>query len=428
MGYIYQNQGEFFPDTLQKEIRNRFHMIDADPDYGRRLFFENSGGSLRLKSVVRKKAYFEQFPDCPERAHQRSADLQQVRQRGLEDVRHTICGAEDGAVITQLTASSVMFQIAETIAENVGGTNIITSVMEHPSAYDAAKYAAEKTGKDFRAAGVNPVTGGIDVDEVLRLVDENTCFISIMSASNISGTIMDIKEIVRRARMIKPDVYVITDAVQHAPHGVIDVKDSGVDAVNFAPYKFFGNRGVGFGWVSPRLAKLRHHKLLAKSEDVWELGTPTPSNFACLSDVVDYVCWLGGHFADSEDRRTLYVEGMRRIHLQERALLYRLLEGSEKAPGLRHMNHVKVYTDTEDLTMRDLIVAAGFDNIGFADATAEYQRRGCTVFERIMGSPYSQRMIEALGIPGAIRISPIHCHDKKDIDAFLQITAEIAAL
>ncbi|MFD1416720.1 aminotransferase class V-fold PLP-dependent enzyme [Oceanobacillus jeddahense] len=423
-----QYEGEFFSSQLQKEIKEKFYFLDNDPNYGERLFFENSGGSLRLKSVVEIKEFIERFPDCPDRVHPRSIDLQQIKKQGIEDMTKVIFGADNGSIITQLSASQVMFQIAETIAENVPGKNIVTSAMEHPSAYDAASYAAQKMDMELRVAKVNPETGGIDAAEVASLVDKDTCFISIMSASNISGTIMDMKEITAQARKIKPDLYVITDAVQHAPHGVIDVKDTGVDAVTMAPYKFFGNRGIGIGWVSPRLANLRHHKLLAKKSDEWELGSPTPSNYASISAIVDYVCWIGKHYSDTKDRRELFMKGMEKIHLHERALLSALLNGTENVRGLRQNSNVTVYTDTESLLYKDLIVAIGFNHLDYTAAAREYEKRGCIVFERIMGSPYSERMLIALGIPGAIRISPMHCHDIADIEKFLQITDSISEL
>ncbi|MFR3390769.1 MAG: aminotransferase class V-fold PLP-dependent enzyme [[Clostridium] scindens] len=65
-------------------------------------------------------------------------------------------------------------------------------------------------------------------------------------------------------RRSTPDIYVISDAVQHAPHAVIDVEDWGVDVANFAPYKFFGIRGCGYAYVSDCVAKLPHHKLIHK--------------------------------------------------------------------------------------------------------------------------------------------------------------------
>ena len=41
-------------------------------------------------------------------------------------------------------------------------------------------------------------------------------------------------------------------------------------------------------------------------------------------------------------------------------------------------------------------------------------------------SMYSKRIVDTLGIPGAIRVSPLHCHGTEDIDKFLRITKEIA--
>lgn len=248
-----------------------------------------------------------------------------------------------------------------------------------------------------------------------------------MAASNISGNIMDLKEIFLRAKEINPDIYIISDAVQHAPHAAMDPASLQVDAMNFAPYKFFGIRGCGFAYVSDRVAQMRHHKLTAKDSNVWELGTPTPANFSAMSAVIQYVCDIGAHFIDSIDRRTLFTEGMHRIHMHERALLYRLLEGTSTYPGLRHIDGVTVYVDTEDISQKDLIIAMGIRGIDFTQCVKEYQKRGVTVYERIQSSIYSRRIVNALGIEGAIRVSPLHCHSADDIDKFLQITKELAA-
>ena len=42
-------------------------------------------------------------------------------------------------------------------------------------------------------------------------------------------------------------------------------------------------------------------------------------------------------------------------------------------------------------------------------------------------SLYSKRIVESLGLTGAIRVSPLHCHSTKDIEDFLRVTADIAA-
>lgn len=419
--------GVLFSDEFQKSLKEQFCYGDSDPDYGDRLFFENSGGSLRLKAAVEAKCSLEQFPDCPERVRGKGFDLSKYVSNGTQEILEIVFGAKSGALLTELTASQTMFHAVGTIMEHVTwGTNAVTSSLEHPSAHDAVEYYCGKTNREFRVVPANKTTGGIDVDEVLKYVDKDTCLLSIMAASNISGNIMDIKEIARRARQINPEIYIVSDAVQHAPHAVIDVEDWDVDVANFAPYKFFGVRGCGFAYVSDRVAKMPHRKLTKKDADVWALGTPTPGNFAAMMAVIQYVCDIGSHFSDATDKRALYIEGMNRIHLQERALLHRMLEGTKEIPGLRHIPNVEVYVDMEDLTYKDLIIAMGIKGIEYSQCVQKYLEHGVTVFERVRSSMYSKRIVEALGLEGAIRVSPLHCHGVEDIDKFLNITRTIA--
>ena len=46
---MYKN-GLLFEEEYVKELKKEFFMVDSDPGIGERLFFDNSGGSLRLKS------------------------------------------------------------------------------------------------------------------------------------------------------------------------------------------------------------------------------------------------------------------------------------------------------------------------------------------------------------------------------------------
>ena len=421
-----EKNGVFFDDTFQKSLKEKFYCADADPEHGKRLFFDNSGGSLRLKKCVKAKSSMEMFPDCPERIHDRSVMLRGIVEKGTKEILEIMFDATHGSLISELTASQTMFHMVGLIMENIPGTNAVVSSIEHPSAFDAVEYYCKKTGKEMRVVPANHETGGIDPETVMEYVDKDTCLLSIMSASNISGNIMDIERIVALARQIKPDLYIISDAVQHAPHCEMEAERLGRDGMNFAPYKFFGVRGCGFAYVSERVATLPHHKLIQKPQETFALGTDAPGNYAAAIEIINYVADIGAHFIDSKDRKALYKEGMRRIHLQERALLHRMLEGTSDVPGLRHIPGVTVFVDTEDLTSRDLIAAIGIDGLEHTACVAEYQKRGVTVYERVNTSIYSKRIVEALGLTGAIRVSPMHCHSKDDIDTFLKITKEIA--
>ncbi len=421
--------GLAFDEELVKKIKEKFFYVDSDPISGKRLFFDNAGGAFRLKKAVEKQSELEAFPDCPERDHEMSHYLQRIQKQGQDDIKLILNAKNGGSIVTSLTASQVMFQIVGTIAENVTGTNMVTTVLEHPSAFDAVDYYARKTGRELRVAMSNEDSGKVEVEEVLKLIDDDTVLLSVMHASNLSGAVFDVEEIVRKAREKKPDLFIVVDAVQHAPHGIIDLEKTPVDGINFGPYKFFGCRGSGIGYVSDRVSAFPHHKIIAKGDEVWALGTPAPSQFAVITQIVDYICWIGERFSDSKDRRELYVEGINRIKLQERALLHRLLEGFEDIEGLRKQKNVKVYADNRDLTSRDLIVGIGFENIDCASAAKEYEKRKVILAPRLSTSIYSKRMLDSFSIEdGVLRVSPLHCHSMKDIDEFLAITKEIAQL
>ena len=415
-----------FESKLMKKIRKSFYFVDKDIDGKKRIFFENSGGSYRLKKAVEIKSYYEAIPDCPERIHKRALDLIEAQKKAEEDILKVIFNAKDGVLDCALTASQLNFKLAETLAENIKGTNIVTTCLEHPSSFDASKYCAEKYGKELRVAKANPKTGAVDVDEIVKLIDKDTCYLSVMYASNISGAVMDIENIVKKAREVKSDLFIICDAVQHVMHGVVDLQKTPVDAILFAPYKFFCTRGSGYAYISDRMSKLKHHKLLGKAENVWELGSPTPSNFASVTAVVDYVCSLGKTELNSENRRDLFVQGMTMIRNHETALYNRLLNGSEKQKGLLNIKGVKVLFNEGGLENKDLILGVAFENKDYAQVVLEYAKRNITVYERVSSSLYSSRMLKALEVDGCIRISPLHCNNFDDVDEFLKQTEEIA--
>ena len=421
-------RGLLFSDALMREVKARFLQVDHDHHGHERLYFDNAGGSFRLKAAAERFAQVDAIPDNAERIHATAVELQDIQAKGCADLR-TILNAQGGSVYASLSASGAMFDMVRAVAENVPGTNMVTTVLEHPSAFDAMSLYAQRLGRELRVARSNPATGGVDVDEILRLVDENTSVLNVIYASNISGAKLDMEAIVRGAREIKPDLYILVDAVQHAPHGLIDLQKTPVDGINLAPYKFFGCRGSGLSWLSERASVLPHHKLAGKKPDYWDLGSAAPWQFAVLTEIVDYVCWLGSQFvgdAITTDRRALFTAGITHIELHERALLALLLDGNENVAGMRKLEGVSVFLDHDDLTRRDLILGIGFDRIDCTQAVVEYARRGVTVYERVATSIYSRRMLESFGLAGTVRVSPLHCHSVADVEKFLRITQDIA--
>ena len=429
-------RSRMFTEEELDKIRGQFYYVDED-HYGRkRLFFDNAGGSLRLKKAEEVFHLIDSMPDASEHSNSIARELAALEDRGREDIKKVIFGAKSGTIYPSYTASQIAMEMVRVITENARGTNIVTTMLEHPSVFDAARLYSRIHGMELRVAGVNKETGGVDADTILSLIDQNTALLCCMAASNISGYIYETEKICRRAREINPDIYIYIDAVQHAPHGVLAPEEWGADVTSFAPYKFFGVRGFGLAYLSDRVSRFVHHRLLGKPEDDWEIGSPATAQFAVITEIINYVAGLGGAVCheggtacpEEQSRRKLFEIGMQRIADHERGLLDMMLEGVDGIPGLRHIPGVTVQMDGKDLTTRDLILGIEFENLSCEQAVVEYEKRGVITFERALSSMYSKRMVEAFDSKGMVRLSPLHVNTPQEIRHFLVLTQEIAGL
>lgn len=91
-----------------------------------------------------------------------------------------------------------------------------------------------KPNSDAPDAKTNPKLLAADL---AALLTDRTRLVACTHASNILGSIHDIKAIASTAHAHNPNTIVCVDAVAYAPHREIDVKDLGVDLYAFSWYK-----------------------------------------------------------------------------------------------------------------------------------------------------------------------------------------------
>ena len=419
-----KERGRWFSDELKQEIRSKIYMVDHD-QATKRIYFENAGGAPTLKKICELADTVNRIPDFHTRPTPGARPLAKMIRDGLDDAK-LIFGAKSGSILCELTVSKALFTMTGVIMRNVPGTNVVSTELEHPSTHDGAKFFAQMLGKEFRTANIDKKTGAVDIDDLLSKIDKDTCLLSVIQASNVVGTINDVETIVREARRIKPDHYILLDSTQHIPHGVIDVEALQIDAYGFAPYKILSKRGLGVGWVSDRVATMPHPHFLEGAADDWDLGGYEPAGMAGLTEIVNYICWIGSKFSDATDRRALYVAGMHAIELDERAIMYRLLHGSDKVKGTLDIDHVDLYF-MDDLTKRDAILPLCIHGMDSHTALEKYIANNIYVYERSRKNKMSRRILEGAGIPDIVRVAPMHFNTKEEVDEFLRVTAKIAS-
>jgi selenocysteine lyase/cysteine desulfurase len=422
MGEDYE-KGLYSPQ-LMEEIRSKFLYIDWDPYSGKRIYLEAASGSLRPKSVVEAMAKETCFPDQQGRVNPGSVHSMDVTAKGIEDLM-IFFGAKSGHVIPGWSSSHVIYRITNAVLSSVPGTNVVTTGLDHASVRSAVTQFSQKYGKEERIAEPNRETGSVELDMIFEKIDKDTCFLAVIHTSNVTGEEYDVKTIVREARKIKPDLYVMVDGVQYSPTSLINVEEIGADAYVIAPYKNYGVKGCGYAHATERLATLPHWKYVYKPETSWDLGGVEHQSYAAWTAVVDYLCWLGGRFTDSADRRELVVAAMKSIKAHSTGLLSKLINGTENIAGLKDMEHVSVYGMGEDLSSRACLVGFNLEGI---EST-----KGCELYKEKQlrlhapgHDPFFAAMLKQLGISSFIRLSACHYNTPEEMEEFLKATVSFS--
>ena len=286
---------------LMDDVRSRFAHVDSCPLTGERIFFENAGGALTLKSVVETSARYAAIPDNQGRDNAASKALMDVIAKMRADTMMFL-NAKEGQVFVGESGTELLFRIIRTaVSAPPDGGSVISSALEHPATRSPALIWSEKAGKDHIMVAHDDATGTVDADAYATLVRPDTRVATIIHTSPVTGMGVDIAAISKAIRAVSPECFIVVDGIQHAAHGGLDVAAANVDAYVMSPYKVFSRHGYGVAWISDRLSALPHEALIGGPAMNWELGTRDTGSYATFGDVIDYFEWLGSRFSDSVD-------------------------------------------------------------------------------------------------------------------------------
>lgn len=161
------------------------------------------------------------------------------------------------------------------------GKHIILSSLEHNSTIASATVMQDK-GFDVDLVPIND-HGLVDIEELKKLIRNDTILVSIVSVDSELGLVQPIEEI---GKILKdyPNIFFHTDATQAI--GKVDIDFSNVDLISFTPHKFYGIPGIGI------LVKKKNANLVplingGKSTTVYRSGTPTTALIASADKALE---------------------------------------------------------------------------------------------------------------------------------------------
>lgn len=414
-----------FSDTLMQEIRDRFHHVENCPYQGKRVFFENAGGALTLKTVADTSAIMAAIPDNQGRDNPASHRLVDMIDQSKRDM-HDFLGTQSGVVFVGESGTELLFRLIRTaIVGTSEGGNVLGSTLEHPASSSACDYWATKMNKTYVRIPHNNATGTVTVADYQPHITPDTRVATIIHTSPVTGMSTDVKAIAAAIREVSPECFIIVDGIQHAAHGGLSIDQYNIDGYAISPYKVFSRHGYGVAWASDRLCALPHERLNDTPDSQWELGTRDTAAYATFSDVVDYFDWLGAQFTNATDKRERITVAGHEIGKHEHALVQRMLHGANGQRGLATMEKINIIGGVEN-DCREGLVALTVEGVDSPDVVSKLSEDGIRVHVR-KADHYSGNILKPLNLETCVRVSLCHYNSPQEVDQFLTAMEKIVA-
>ncbi|MCE2517568.1 MAG: aminotransferase class V-fold PLP-dependent enzyme [Alphaproteobacteria bacterium] len=406
-----------FSDQLLDDIRSRFAQVDHCPVQGQRVFFENAGGALTLNSVVENSAAYAAIPDNQGRDNPGSHELVRVITKAKEDLR-VFMNAKGGHFFVGESGTELIFRLVMNACLGTDADGIVLgSTVEHPATRSAAARWAPISGKTHVLITHDDDRGLVHAEDYASNVTPDTRVATILHTSPVTGMGMDVAAISKAIRATSPDCFIIVDGIQHAAHGQIDLASYDVDGYVISPYKMFSRHGYGMAWISDRMSALPHDSLVGGPEGNWELGTRDTGAYATISDVVNYMEWLGEQLTDASDQREKFIAAGKAIHDHEQSLTDAMIHGTGNLPGLAEMEDVTIIGGVDN-PAREGLVSITVDGMASVDVVKKLNDQGIRTHLR-KADHYSGNILDPLGLDGCIRVSMCHYNSSAEVAQFL---------
>jgi cysteine desulfurase/selenocysteine lyase len=290
-------------------IRADFPIL-SETVHGKPLTYLDNGASAQKPRQVIDAitlAYEHEYANVHRGLHH----LSNLATANFEEARKKVQGflnaRSDEEIIFTRNATEAINLVASSFGRpRIGaGDEILLTIMEHHSNIVPWHFIRERQGAVLKWAPVSD-EGEFLLDEFEKLISPRTKMIAITQMSNVLGTIVPVKEVVRIAHA--HGVPVLVDGAQGAVHLPVDVQDIDCDFYAFTGHKLYGPTGIGVLYGKKALLEemppyqgggemigyvTTDEVTYGKPPHRFEAGTPAIVQAIGLGTAIDYVEGIG---------------------------------------------------------------------------------------------------------------------------------------
>jgi cysteine desulfurase / selenocysteine lyase len=229
-----------------ERIRADFPIL-ATPVYGKQLvYLDNAASAQKPKAVLDRiqQAYTSEYANVHRGLHYLANAATEAYEGAREKVRGFLNAARPEEIIFTRNATEAINLVASSFGREriEAGDEIVLSIMEHHSNIVPWHFLRERQGAVIKWAPVDD-DGNFLIEEFEKLLGPRTRMVAITHMSNMLGTIVPVKEVVRIAHA--RDIPVLVDGAQGAVHLDVDVQDINCDFYAMTGHKLYGPSGIG---------------------------------------------------------------------------------------------------------------------------------------------------------------------------------------
>jgi cysteine desulfurase/selenocysteine lyase len=220
-------------------VRADFPILVERP-YGRPLvYLDNAASAQKPRQVIERltHAYEHEYANVHRGLHYLANAATEGYEAARESVRRFVNAATHEEIVFTRSATEAINLVASSfgLAHIGAGDEIVLSVMEHHSNIVPWHFHRERKGAVLRWVDVGD-DGSFSLDAFERALSDRTKIVAITQMSNVLGTAVPIKEVVKIAH---------GRGTQGAVHLDVDVLDLDVDFYVFTGHKVYGPTGIG---------------------------------------------------------------------------------------------------------------------------------------------------------------------------------------
>jgi len=313
------------------KIREDFPILQKKVNGKPFIYFDSACTTLKPKKVIDAVlGYYTEYTGCAGRSvHKFATRTTEEFEKAREKIAKFINAKRAEEIIWTRNTTEAINLVAHSFKFDKGD-KVITTNLEHTSGLLPWQLKAQRGDivLDFVLCDNN---GEFKIEDFKNKIDKKTKLVSIIHASNVTGTKAPLEEIIKIAH--DNGSLVLVDGAQSVPHYHMDVRKLDIDFLCFSGHKMCGPTGIGCLYGKYDLLK-EFQPFIAGGETVKDIDLKT----CTLEDLPQRLEGGIQHYAGGIGLGAavdyLSSIGMKNIETYEKELAQPLIEGLLSIPGI----------------------------------------------------------------------------------------------